>query len=135
MRVAPVLLDAARDDRAAAADMIVAWGFAAGLGGGPAPGLRMAGAGGSLLRAAAPGVLHADLTACNTYAAGLERARAVAAPTLFLLGGRDRMTRPKAAAALIEAIPGAETVVLAGAGHMMMSESSREVTRALAGFL
>lgn len=135
MRVAPALLEAALQAPAKAADMIVGWGFADRLATGPAPGLSMTGFGRSLLVSAAPGVLHADLAACNAYTAGLDRAADITAPTLLLLGARDRMTHPKGAGALAEALASVEKQTLPGAGHMMMSEAPGEVTRALATFL
>lgn len=134
MRVAPALLQAARDAPEAAAAMVVDWAHARGLGPGPAPGLRMAGAAARLLVSARPGVLHADLAACDAYAAGLERAGSIRAPCLFVVGSRDRMARPGGVEALAAAVGGAETVALDGVGHMMMSEAPREVTTALKTF-
>ena len=43
----------------------------------------------------APGVLYADLKACNDYAAGSSAAK-VKCPVLFILGRRDVMTPPRA---------------------------------------
>jgi len=137
MRVAPALLEAAKNNDRSAVDMIIGWAYApgSGLGGGPAPGLRMTGAGHSLLANARPGVLHADLAACNAYESGLASAAKVDVPTLYLLGGRDRMARPKGALALAEATPDAQVVTLAPCGHMMMSEAPKEVVTALKRFI
>ena len=43
-------------------------------------------------------------------------------PVTFILGERDLMTPVKAGKTLAAAIPNAHTIVLPGAGHMMMAE-------------
>jgi len=45
------------------------------------------------------------------------------------------MTRPQAAAPIADAIPGSRTIVIHGAGHMMMVERPQEVNAALLSFL
>lgn len=83
-----------------------------------------------LLEKAAPGVLHADLSACNAYEAGAAPAKA-ACPTTLILGERDQMTPLKAGRALAGLIAGARTIVLPGAGHMLMIERPDEVREAI----
>jgi len=82
----------------------------------------------------APGVLHADLAACNAYAAGMESAAKVKCPALFVLGARDMMTPPKAAQALAKAIPDSRTVAIAFSGHSLMAEAPDATLDALIGF-
>ena len=125
MPVHPNLLAAAETDVPAAAAMIVAWGHGARakLGGHPAPGTWTLGGGYRLLERAGPGVLHADLAACNAYAGADEAAAAVRCPTRLILGAEDRMTPAKAGRTLGGLINGAEVVELAAAGHMMMTEA------------
>lgn len=137
MGVAPQLLEAAKANDHAAVEMIIGWAYAASnsMGGGPAPGLRMTGAGTRLLANARPGVLHADLAACNAYADGAQSAAAVTSPALFILGGKDKMARAKGAAGLAGAMSNAETVTISRSGHMLMSEASRDVIAALKAFL
>jgi pimeloyl-ACP methyl ester carboxylesterase len=134
VQVGPALLDAARANGHAAIDMISIWGhgFRAGLGGSPAPGIWMMGAASRLLERARPGVLFADLSACNDYDAGLEAAAGVTVPVTLVFGERDLMTPLKAGKALAAALPNSHTVVLPGAGHMLMAERPDEVLRALA---
>ena len=55
----------------------------------------------------------------------------VACPTTLILGERDLMTPLKGGRALAQAIAGAETVVLAGAGHMLPIERPTETLAAL----
>ncbi|ROR32546.1 alpha/beta fold hydrolase [Inmirania thermothiophila] len=137
MAVNEALLAAARADDHAALDMVNLWGHGSAmhLGGHPVPGMWMLGAGIRLLERAAPGVLYTDLAACNAYAAGLERARRVRCPVLAILGGADRMTPPRAARPLLDALPGVREVVVPGAGHMLMVEAPDAVLDALRGFL
>jgi pimeloyl-ACP methyl ester carboxylesterase len=53
-------------------------------------------------------------------------------PTQVLVGDRDRLTPRACAKAIAGAVPGADLVVCAGAGHMLTLERSAEVTSALA---
>jgi pimeloyl-ACP methyl ester carboxylesterase len=133
MPVTAALLDAAKANDHAAIDMLRLWGygFRAGLGGSLAPGLWMLGGAERLLERARPGVLFADLAACNDYRDGLASAARVTAPATLVLGERDLMTPLKAGRELAAALPNARVVVLAGAGHMLMSERPDEVLAAL----
>jgi pimeloyl-ACP methyl ester carboxylesterase len=128
------LLAAAAANEHAAIDMVNIWGYgyAAGLGGSRAPGVWMLGAGERILEQAAPGVLHADLAACNAYREGPAAAAAVKAPALLICGERDQMTPLKNGRALAQSISGAALVTLPGAGHMLMAERPYEVQDAIA---
>jgi pimeloyl-ACP methyl ester carboxylesterase len=127
------LLAAAKANDHAAIDMVAIWGSGhrATLGGCEAPGLWMLGGAERLLERARPGVLFADLAACNAYQDGLAAAAKVAVPTALILGSRDLMTSPKGGKTLAAAIAGARLTVLEGAGHMLMSERPNEVLAAL----
>jgi len=127
------LLAAAKANDHAAIDMVAIWGngYRATLGGCEAPGLWMLGGAERLLERARPGVLFADLFACNAYQDGLAAAAKVAAPTVLILGSRDLMTPPKGGKALAAAIAGARLTVLEGAGHLLMTERPNEVLAAL----
>jgi pimeloyl-ACP methyl ester carboxylesterase len=135
MTVGPDLLQAAEANDHAAIDMVSIWGlgFAAGLGGCRAPGLWMHGGAQSTLGRCAPGVLFSDLSACNAYADALSAAEKISVPTTLILGEKDMMTPARAGKALAAAIPNARTVVLPGAGHMLMAERPDELLIALAG--
>ncbi len=124
MPVHPDLLEAAAANDHLAFDLVTSWSHArvAHTGGHPTPGLWMMGASVRLLERSRPGVLHSDLAACNTYDAASERAAEIAAPVLLLLGERDLMTRPAAAAPLAEALADATTVIMPGGGHLVMME-------------
>lgn len=133
MTVGPDLLKDAEANDHGAIDMVSIWGlgFQAELGGSLAPGLWMHGGAQRVLEAGKPGVLFTDLTACNNYQNALAAAAAIKIPVTLILGERDMMTPAKAGKALAAALPNARTVILAGAGHMMMVERPDEVLAAL----
>lgn len=133
MTVGPDLLKAAESNDHDAIDMVSIWGLGprAGLGNCLAPGLWMHGGAQRLLEKSGPGVLHADLAACNAYEGALDAAAKVKVPTTVVVGERDMMTPAKAGRTLAAAIAGARTVLLEGAGHMMMSERPDEVLAAM----
>ncbi|MFH0300508.1 alpha/beta hydrolase [Bradyrhizobium sp. 31Argb] len=133
MTVGPDLLKAAEANDPAAIDMVSIWGlgFKAELGGSLAPGLWMHHGAQRVLQRARPGVLYNDLNACNSYQNALAAAAQLKVPTTFILGERDLMTPAKAGKTLAAAAPNARTVVLAGAGHMMMVEQPDELLAAL----
>ena len=133
MTVGPDLLKAAEANDQAAIDMVSIWGlgFQAELGGSQAPGLWMHGGAQSTLQRCPPGVLFNDLAACNTYQDALASAARITVPTTLVLGERDMMTPAKAGKALAAAIPQSRTVILDGAGHMLMTERPDAVLAAL----
>jgi pimeloyl-ACP methyl ester carboxylesterase len=131
MKVSEAFLDAARRNDHAAYDMETIWGHAAQvpLGGNPNPGMWMYGDTLARLRRLAPGVLHSDLKACGDF----ELAGNVACPALLVLGKRDVMTPPKAAAALAERLE-AKTTIVELSGHSLMAEAPDATLDALVGF-
>jgi pimeloyl-ACP methyl ester carboxylesterase len=135
MTVGPDLLRAAEANDHAAVDMVAIWGlgFQAELGGSLAPGLWMHSGAQRVLEQCRPGVLFNDLAACNAYQNALAAAAQVTVPSTFILGERDMMTPLRAGKALAAAVPNARTVVLSGAGHMMMVERPDELLAALQG--
>lgn len=135
MTVGPDLLKAAENNDSAAIDMVSIWGlgFQAELGGSLAPGLWMHSGAQRVLEQCRPGVLFSDLYACNAYTNALHAAERIAVPATVILGERDMMTPAKAGKALAAALPNARTIVLHGAGHMMMVERPDELLAALQG--
>jgi pimeloyl-ACP methyl ester carboxylesterase len=133
MTVGPDLLKAAEANDHSAVDMVSIWGlgFQAELGGSLAPGLWMHSGAQRVLEQCRPGVLFNDLSACNAYQDALAAAAQVSVPTSFILGERDMMTPLRAGKALAAATPNSRTVVLSGAGHMMMVERPDELLAAL----
>ena len=133
MTVGPDLLRAAEANDRAAIDMVSIWGlgFQAELGGSLAPGLWMHSGAQRVLEQCRPGVLYNDLAACNAYQGALAAAATITVPATLILGERDMMTPAKAGKALAAALPNSRTVVLRGAGHMMMVERPDELLAAL----
>jgi pimeloyl-ACP methyl ester carboxylesterase len=91
----------------------------------------MLGGGERLLERASPGVLFADLSACNDYKDALAAAAKVSVPSVVILGSRDVMTPAKGGRAIADAIQTCRLTVLDGAGHMLMSERPDDVLAAL----
>jgi pimeloyl-ACP methyl ester carboxylesterase len=133
MTVGPDLLKAAEANDISAIDMVSIWGlgFQAELGGSLAPGLWMHSGAQRVLAQCRPGVLFNDLSACNSYQDALAAAAQITVPATLILGERDMMTPAKAGKALAAALPNSRTVVLRGAGHMMMAERPDELLAAL----
>jgi pimeloyl-ACP methyl ester carboxylesterase len=135
MTVGPDLLKAAEANDISAIDMVSIWGlgFQAELGGSLAPGLWMHSGAQRTLGQCRPGVLFNDLSACNAYQDALAAAAKVTVPVTLVLGERDMMTPARAGKALAAALSQSRTVVLRGAGHMMMAERPDELLAALQG--
>jgi pimeloyl-ACP methyl ester carboxylesterase len=133
MTVGPDLLKAAEANDQAAIDMVSIWGlgFQAELGGSLAPGLWMHSGAQRVLEQCRPGVLFNDLSACNSYQNALAAAAQIKVPATFILGERDMMTPARAGKTLAAALPNSRTVVLRGAGHMMMAEQPDQLLAAL----
>jgi pimeloyl-ACP methyl ester carboxylesterase len=141
MRVSQALLDTASLDEDRAFDMINFWS-SAGINhrpGTPGPGFSTYIQNRRLMERQQAGVLHRDFSACNAYAAGLQRAAALAVPVLFLLAGRDLMTPAKSASKAIDAARAAgvdaRVVVVDGSGHNLMAEHPEETLAALRDWL
>jgi pimeloyl-ACP methyl ester carboxylesterase len=133
MTVGPDLLKAAEANDHDAIDMVSIWGlgYQAELGGSLAPGLWMHSGAQRVLEQCRPGVLFNDLSACNAYQNALAAAAKITVPATLILGERDMMTPARAGKALAAALPNARTLVLPGAGHMMMAERPDELLAAL----
>jgi pimeloyl-ACP methyl ester carboxylesterase len=137
MPVHPNLLKNARENPAAAYDMMTGWCHSAPakLGGNTAPGLWLTGGSRALLGQAKEGALAVDLAACDAWKSGMDVAANVQCATLFLSGENDVMTPARKAAELAKLVPGAKSVTLPRCGHMMMSEQPDAVLDALIAHL
>jgi pimeloyl-ACP methyl ester carboxylesterase len=133
MPVHPDLLAAAAANDHAAFDLMTSWSFgpAGQLGGARVPGSWLMGGGERLLERVRPGVLSADLAACNAYSDGQDSAAKIACPSLVIMGAEDKMTPARAGAKLAAAMPEAKTVVIPSCGHMMFAEKPDETLDAL----
>ncbi|MCK5366761.1 MAG: alpha/beta hydrolase [Gammaproteobacteria bacterium] len=129
MPVTDALLAAAKADKHDAFDMLNIWGHGsrAQVGGNQVPGMWMMGSGVRLLERSAPGVLYADLNACNEYRDGLASSALIACPVHVILGKDDRMSPVKAARPLLESLADGRVTVIEDCGHMLMAEKPGEV--------
>lgn len=150
MPVTNLLLDAAQDNHHAAIDMANAWSHSnrGARGASDNPGMSNLNSGERLLERSDAGVFYADLSACNGFALQTLSAASLRGdspesgnsgrtfpPTLVITGAEDRMTPSKAGLMVAERLPEAQTCVLPGCGHAMLSEQPNGVLDALAGFL
>jgi pimeloyl-ACP methyl ester carboxylesterase len=128
MKVADALLATALEDDKAAIDMVVAWSHA------PSSDPSVADAARDMMQRLAAGssepLLHTDLAACNAYGNGMAAAASITCPVVFVQGTLDKMTPPRKAAALTDAIAQA-TIVTVETGHAMMQEAPEAVSGAL----
>lgn len=134
--VSEPLLAAAREEPQRAYQMMTAWahGASAKLGGNPAPGLWMTGGTLALFARNRPGVLAADLGACNAWTSGADSASKVSVPALVLIAANDIMTPAKMGQALGKALPASRTVTIPDCGHMLLAEAPDAVLDALIQF-
>lgn len=133
MPVHPELVQAAKDNQPLAAELITDWGFGdiSHKGGHLHPGLWAMGASERLLNGSKAGAMASDLIACDAYKDALEAGAKITAPVQLICGDQDKMTPPKNARPLAEALDDCTTTVLGRTGHMMMIERPREVAKLL----
>ena len=137
MPVSDAILDASAANDPSAFNMLTEYGYSKRhlYGGNSNPGIWMVGSTLKLFERSQPGVLHADMNACNQYLNGLERAAQVRCPVLMVLGSGDRLTPVRATVPLQQALPEPKVVVLESSGHTLMSEAPNELLDALREFL
>jgi pimeloyl-ACP methyl ester carboxylesterase len=141
MKVSPALLETALANPLKAIDMVNALSISnlAAKPSNPGPGTWLHGVSRALMRrlqadyaqADHGNLFHHDFSVCDRYAGAMETARRVSCPVLMVLGGKDSMTSPKAAAPLVAALR-AETITLPS-GHALMGEVPDAVLTALVG--
>ncbi|WP_162909965.1 alpha/beta fold hydrolase [Aggregatilinea lenta] len=122
--VAPDLPDRVINNRESTLDQIVAGSW----GDGATPALTARNR--ENLLAVPPAVLSADYAACQRFDVRAALGR-IAAPTLILVGSKDRMVPPKFSVTLAERIADSTLVQIEGAGHMLPLEQPGEVASAI----
>ena len=137
MSVTDPLLNAAKENKFDAFDMINLWGHSnfGQMGGNQAPGMWMSASSIRLLARSGPGVLYAGLNACHQYQHGLDSGAKIECPTLMILGRLDIMTPVRRARELEKVIPNVKTKILEHCGHMLMAEKPNQVLDLLIEFL
>jgi len=133
MPVHPEMLQSAKADTLKVQELMTFWGMGNALhkGGMVSPGLWLRRESLAVLSGNRPGVIHADLAACNAYKDALGRASAIKCPTVLVLGDGDLMTPAAKAKPLAAAIAGSRTVVIPNSGHFMIVERPDETLEAL----
>lgn len=133
MPVSDAILEASAANDHAAFNMLTEYGYSKRhlYGGNSNPGMWMVGSTLRLFERCRPGVLHADMTACNNYQAGLERAATVQCPVLAVLGKGDRLTPLRSTQPLLDALPSPEIRTVEDAGHTLMIEAPNALLDAL----
>lgn len=133
MPVSDAILDASAANDHAAFEMLTEYGYSKRhlYGGNANPGMWMVGSTLRLFERSGPGVLHADMNACNQYLQGLERAATITCPVLMVLGQGDRLTPVRSTMPLQEALPEPRVVVLEASGHTLMAEAPNALLDAL----
>ncbi len=140
MTVSPALLQTSLDEPQKAIDMVNTFSHSllapppSALG----PGTWLYGGSRALMRrvlASNPRVnlFYTGFMACNEYKNALAGVTKAQAAILFVVGTKDQMTTPRAAQAMIDAMPSAQ-VERVNAGHQMMVEAPEEVLQALLQF-
>lgn len=133
MPVAQPLLDAAKANDQSAVDMIAIFSHChqSQLGHNPVAGISVLNSAMALLERSRPGVLYADLSACNAYDGLADAAAAFGkGKTTVIVGDADRMTPMRMSRNLVESY-GAELAVLNQCGHMIMSEQPEQTLQAV----
>jgi pimeloyl-ACP methyl ester carboxylesterase len=128
LRVAPQLLELARDDFPTAVELLSEWEW------GPTAPAEIKNLGKQQLLTNTPSVMLADYRACDAFDVR-EQIKHITAPTLIIAGEADRMTPLKHATFMAEQIPQARLGTVPGAGHMVMLEAVDVVTQAVTDFL
>ena len=133
MPVHPEMLASARDGTLKVQELMTFWGIGNALhkGGMVSPGLWLRRESLAVLSRNRPGVIHADLSACNDFKDAVARGAAIECPTVLVLGDGDLMTPAAKARPLAGAIAGGRTVTIENSGHFMLVERPDETLEAL----
>ena len=133
MPVHPEMLESAKANTAKVQELMTFWGMGSALhkGGMVSPGLWLRRESLAVLSRNRPGVIHADLSACNDFKDAVARGAAIECPTVLVLGDGDLMTPAAKARPLAGAIAGGRTVTIENSGHFMLVERPDETLEAL----
>jgi pimeloyl-ACP methyl ester carboxylesterase len=128
LRVAPAILDGIRQDFQAAVRLICDYAYA------PDAPEQLKREGRRQMGRTHPDVLYGDFAVCDAFDV-MVRLDEIRCPTLVICGTADRLTPPKYSTYLRDNIPGAQLVLVEGAGHMVMLERPEAVSQAIADFM
>ena len=80
-------------------------------------------------------ILAIDLIACNNYKNGLNAAKVISCPTMFIFGELDKMVNLKAGKKFSDLVKKSTTHIINGSGHMIMIEKAFEMREKVLEFL
>ena len=80
-------------------------------------------------------ILATDLNACNNYSNGIEAAKTIDCPTMFIFGELDKMVSLEHAKKFANSVKDSITHVIHGSGHMIMIEKAFEMREKILEFL
>ena len=80
-------------------------------------------------------ILAIDLIACNNYKNGLDAAKGISCPTMFIFGELDKMVNLKAGKKFSDLVKKSTTHIINGSGHMIMIEKAFEMREKVLEFL
>ena len=80
-------------------------------------------------------ILAIDLNACNSYTNGLEAAKTITCPSMFILGELDKMINLENGKKFANLVKDSSTHVIRGCGHMIMIEKAFEMREKILEFL
>jgi len=80
-------------------------------------------------------ILAIDLNACNNYTNGIEAAKNINCPTMFIFGELDKMVNLEHAKKFANSVKDSNTHVIHGSGHMIMIEKAFEMREKILEFL
>ncbi|MCI0521536.1 MAG: alpha/beta fold hydrolase [Chloroflexi bacterium] len=130
MAVNPVLIEETASPTTFhnAVEKIIAWSFS------PQAEANLTGQAAARLEATRPSVLHGDFLACDGFDV-TARLGEIHVPALVVCGALDKMTPPRSAQFLADALPRARLEIIPEAGHQVMLERPDESAQVLADFL
>jgi len=80
-------------------------------------------------------ILAVDLIACNNYQNGLEAAKAINCPAMFIIGELDKMANQESGKKFANLVKNSITHIISGSGHMIMIEKAFEMREKILEFL
>mgnify|MGYP003328317314 CR=1 FL=1 len=89
----------------------------------------------NLMAMNADGTLSTDLNACNKYQNGRRAATTIFTQALVVLSEQDKMTPIKSGRELVDTLPNAKAIELAGTGHFSPVEGPQEINDAIFNFM
>ncbi len=80
-------------------------------------------------------ILAIDLIACNNYQNGLDAAKAINCPAMFIIGELDKMANLESGKKFANLVKNSTTHIIRGSGHMIMIEKAFEMREKILEFL